>query len=171
MRSARYGGILAAAMVLAFAACSGDQTTPATSFTADLSGAKEIPPTPSTATGKASCTISGTAFSCTVTYSGLLGNPTASHIHLANAGATGGVRVNLCGVVGTPACPAATSGTITSGVQSPTLAAGQNAQQAFDQVAAAIGAYGAYVNIHSANTTTCPACANGEIRGQLFVKY
>ena len=159
MRSARSGGILAAAMVLALVACSDDTLGVATSFTADLVGSREVPPTTSTATGSASCSISGTTISCTVTFAGLTGNPTASHIHLGNAGANGAVRVNLCGAGTAPACPAATSGTITSGAQS--VLAGAT----FDQVVAAMRTYGAYVNIHTAANT------GGEIRGPLFSKF
>lgn len=156
-RSAR---IPVAALLVALLACSDDTTSPATSFTASLRGSSEVPPTTSTATGSATCNVDAAAstISCTVTYAGLSGNPTASHIHLGNANATGAVRVNLCGAGTAPACPAAVSGTITSGAQAATGAT-------FATVVNAMRQYGAYVNIHTA------ANAGGEIRGQIFGVY
>jgi hypothetical protein len=163
MRGERSGRILVAAMALALLSCSDDTTAPATSFAADLSNRKELPDTISTnATGTATCTIASATISCTVTYAGLSGAPTASHIHLAAANANGGVRVNLCGAGTAPACPATTSGTITSGDQAATITGTQTAAQAFAQVADAIRNYGAYVNVH----TTLHG--GGETRGQLF---
>jgi hypothetical protein len=100
-----------------------------------------------------------------VNYAGLSGPPTASHIHLAAVNASGGVRVNLCGAGGAPACPATTSGTITSGDQAPTTTGTQTAAQAFAEVVAAMRQYGAYVNVHTA------LHGPGETRGQLFGVY
>ena len=62
-----------------------------------LSGANEVPPTGSTATG----TISGTYDQATgmiafdIDFSGLSGNVTGAHLHDAPAGSNGGVIINL----------------------------------------------------------------------------
>lgn len=137
------------------AACSDDTTTSASSFSASLSAAKEVPVVAGSGNGTATCTLASPNVSCTVTYAGLSGAPTASHIHTANANATGGVRVNLCGAGTAPACPATTSGTITSGAQAVTGIT-------FDSLRALMNNYGTYVNVHTATN------AGGEIRGQLF---
>jgi len=155
-RCARYA---VAALLVTLAACSDSTTTPATSFTADLSNRKEIPDTVTTAaTGTATCTIStaNSTIACIVNFTGLSGPPTASHIHLANANANGGIRVNLCGAGTAPACPATSP--ITSGDQPATGAT-------FAAVVAAMRTYGAYVNVH----TTIHI--GGEMRGQIFGVY
>jgi len=110
-----------------------------------LEGIQEVPPTPSPATG--SCTVNldeGTgAVSVSCTYSGLLGNATAAHIHgLAPPGTNAGVIVGLTVSGGT-------TGTVTGGgTLSPANTAGMLAGQT-------------YVNVHSS------LFPGGEIRGQI----
>lgn len=157
--------IVVAAMALAFAACSDDMTTPATSFTASLSGQREVPVTTSTATGTATCTATSPTVSCTITYAGLSGAPTSARIYAGAASATSSsattnVRVYLCGGGGSPACPATAAGTITSGAMAVT-GTGVTWQTVVD----AMRTYGAYVNVLTA------ANANGEIRGTIFGVY
>src|SRR5262245_22039714 len=102
-------------VALLFLSACGDTTEPATVFNATMSGANEVPATTSTATDTASFTVSGTSMNFTVNVAGLTGPATASHIHVAATGASGPVRLNLCGAGGTPACAAGTSGVLISG--------------------------------------------------------
>jgi CHRD domain/PKD-like domain/Right handed beta helix region len=110
-----------------------------------LSGASEVPPNASTATG----TVSGTfdkvtkQLLLTISFNGLTANASAAHIHKGAVGVNGGV------VIGFPVVPSATSGSFT---YTGTLTTTQEA----DLLA---GLY--YVNVHNASFP------GGEIRGQL----
>jgi hypothetical protein len=94
---------------------------------------------------------------------GLSAPPLASHVHFGAKGTNGGVSFFFCGGGGKPACPAATSGTITGtvvaadviGPAAQGIAAGDLAD-----ILRAIRHGVAYANMH---TATFPA---GEIRGQ-----
>lgn len=109
-----------------------------------LSGANEVLPVMSAATG----TVSGTYDQATkmitlnVPFSGLAATATASHIHLAGIGMNGQVIVTLT-------VPAATSGTIMGSYLLPAVNE------------AAFLAGGTYLNIHNGNFP------GGEIRAQL----
>jgi len=113
------------------------------SFTAALSGAQEVPPVNTAASGNAEVTYNrntGMA-SYRVTYGGLSGAATAAHIHgPAGPGANAGVVVPL---------PNAASSPMTGEVKL--------TPEQFNQLAS--GQY--YVNVHTA------ANPGGEIRGQL----
>jgi hypothetical protein len=116
-------------------------------FTAYLTGAQEVPPAATTATGYARIVVNESAgtLTFTVVFNGLSSNQTASHIHAPAAiGANTGVAINFGAVGGT-------SGTITGSTAiTPTQ---------LSQLRAHLG----YVNVHSANFP------GGEIRGQLGV--
>lgn len=145
--------VVALGLVLA---CSDDTTGAATTFNATLSSSKEVPPVAvAGAGGTAACTVASPNVTCTVTYTGLSGAPTAAHIHTGNANATGGVRVNLCGAGTAPACPATAAGNFSSGAQ-------PVSGITFDSLMTLMNNYGAYVNIHTT------ANSGGEARGQLF---
>ncbi len=142
-------------------------SSPATSFTATLSGANEVPPVATPATGTAILSVSGQQITYTVNVTNLQ-NALVAHIHIAPTGENGPVRLNLCGT-GDPQ-PACTSGT---GV----LATGTNGTTVgtppitFDSLLSAMRTGGAYVNVHT-NVTGCtpgnPGCnPGGEIRGQV----
>ena len=90
--------------------------TPATNFSADLSGANEVPAVTTPATGTATLTVNGDVIEYSIDVSELQ-NALVAHIHVAPPGEPGPIRMNLCGT-GDPQ-PACTSGT---GV----LAAGSN---------------------------------------------
>lgn len=117
----------------------------ATGFQGTLSGANEVLPVITPGTGLATVILNdaGTDISWSVSYSGLTGTVTASHIHKAPIGTNGGVVIGLNPVVGT------SSGSFNG--TSPVTAL-----QVADLMA---GLY--YVNIH---TTTFPG---GEVRAQL----
>ena len=140
---------------------------PATNFTADLSGANEVDPVTTPATGTATLSVDGDQLTYTIDVTDLQ-NALVAHIHIAPAGENGPVRLNLCGT-GDPQ-PACTSGT---GV----LATGTNGTTVgdppitFDSLLSAMRTGGAYVNVHTSAadcTAGQPGCnPGGEIRGQI----
>ena len=159
-----------AALLPLIPACGDDDdgTGPGTSFSATLSGAAEVPPVETPATGTAIFTVSGTAITYTVNVANIA-NAVVAHIHVAPVGANGPVRLNLCGT-GAPE-PACTSGT---GV----LATGTNGTTVgspaitFDELVAAMSAGNAYVNVHTDDGVAPPNTGagdmgSGEIRGQI----
>src|SRR5262249_6033101 len=116
-------------------------------FTASLTGAQEVPPNASTATGTATVTLNAaeTMITVSLTFSGLTAPATAAHIHgLAPPGTNAPVVFPLAGV------PLATSGSI--GPQVFAITAGQ---------VSGLRSGLFYVNVHD---STFPG---GEIRGQL----
>lgn len=117
----------------------------ATGFQGTLSGANEVPANASPGTGTATVVLNdaGTQIAYTVSYSGLIGTVTASHIHKAPIGSNGSVVIGFSPTTGT------TSGSF-NGVAAVTAA------QVADLMA---GLW--YVNIH---TTSFPG---GELRAQL----
>ncbi len=123
-------------------------TVKAETFTANITGAQEVPANSSTATayGRVFVNESAGTLTYTVVFSGLTSNQVASHIHAPGVvGVNGPVIINLGAVGGT-------SGTITG---SATITPAQIALMRSQQT---------YINIH---TTNFPG---GEIRGQLAVK-
>ena len=152
-------------------ACGDDDASPAepgTQFSATLSGAEEVPAVPSTATGTAEFTISGSQITYTVTTTGIV-NPVVSHIHVAPAGENGPVRLNLCGTgAPVPAC----------GTGEGVLATGTNGTAVgitFDELVTAMRAGDTYVNVHTDNGSPPPNTgpgdmASGEIRGQIVAE-
>jgi CHRD domain len=160
-----------AALLPVAAACSDDNSSPsngATSFTADLRGANEVPPVTTTpATGTATLTLNGQQIEYTVSVSNIT-NPILAHIHIAPTGQNGLVRLNLCGT-GDPQ-PACTGGTgvLATGTNGTTVGA---PAITFDSLVSAMRTGGAYVNVHT-NSEGCtlgqPGCnPGGEIRGQV----
>ena len=106
----------------------------------------------------------------TLSYDGLEGVVTQSHIHFGQRSTTGSIVVWLCGSatnpgpVGTPLCPApgdSVSGVLTAG----SVGAGATGQGieagAFSELVDAIRAGATYVNVHSSKW---PA---GEVRSQI----
>ena len=138
-----------------------------TTLDAVLVGINETPPTASQAIGvfKAVENSDGN-FDFTLVFNNLSANAAVSHIHFGLTKEAGGVMIFLCGGGAQPACPDATSGTIT-GTFSSANVVGPAAQgigvgdfaTALKQVLRGAG----YANLHNA---TFPA---GEIRGQVRV--
>jgi len=142
--------------VLAGLACI---TIPATAdtitYTASMSGANEVPPNASTATGFATLSLDGNLLGIHIEYAGLIGgNPAAAHIH-------------CCAAPGTNApvwVPFANFPTTTSGIYDTTIDLSTFSFSGGGSEAALITGLNngtAYTNIHNA---TFPG---GEIRGQL----
>jgi hypothetical protein len=145
---------------------SGDPST-ATSFSATLTGANEVPAVTTPATGTATFTVSGSQITYTINATNLQ-NAVLGHIHLAAAGVNGPVRLNLCGTGDPqPACTSQPGGTgvVATGTNGTTIGV------TFDELLAAMRSGGAYVNVHT-NAPGCtpgePGCnGGGEIRGQI----
>lgn len=162
--------IPAAALLLTLVACGDDddnETGPVTNFSATLSGANEVPPVPSTATGTTSLEVDESAIDYTVDVSGLE-NPVVAHIHIAPVGENGPVRLNLCGTSDTPECSTG-DGVLVTGSNGATVG---TPPITFDDLVAAIRAGDAYVNVHTDDgappANTGPGdMASGEIRGQI----
>jgi hypothetical protein len=149
------------------------------SFRARLRGLNEVPPVATQATGSFTATLSsdGGMLSYTVTYSDLNAQVLFSHIHFGFPREATGIMVFLCGpnagaaggppagFPNPPACPDATSGTV-SGTVTAANVIGPNTQGItpaadFAKVVQALREGAAYVNVH---TTRSPS---GEIRGQV----
>ena len=133
-------------------------------FSTHLIGFNEVPPINTAGQADLTLTIGNNQLTFTLTYSGLSGAPGAAHVHIGQPGVNGMVSFFFCGGGGKPACPAATSGTITGTVLPADIQAIPT--QGFpagdlNPVIAAIRAGVAYANMHTALFGT------GEIRGQL----
>jgi CHRD domain-containing protein len=133
-------------------------------FTAKLNGYNETPSVNSKGRGTFRATVnSNNTISFRLEYSNLSQNPLVAHVHFSQKHVAGSVSYFLCGGP-KPACPAATSGTVTGTVTAADIVgpAGQGIQAGdFASVVAAMRAGATYANMH---TTNFP---NGEIRGQL----
>lgn len=129
------------------------------SFVANLSGAQEVPPVTTQATGQAVFNLSadGAAMTFTLTVSNI-NNVTASHIHLAAAGVNGPVVVPLLGVPR----PGPFSGVLAEGTITAANLGGLLAGKTMADLVTEIEAGRTYVNVH---TTLNPG---GEIRGQIM---
>jgi hypothetical protein len=138
----------------------------------NLSGASEVPPNSSGGTGKALITISGNLMRVQVTFSGLTGNTTASHIHAPTAAATtgtAGVATTTPTFTGFPLGVKAgtydhTFDMTQASSYNPAYitANGGTPASAYTALKTAIDAGKSYLNIHS---TFAPG---GEIRGFLL---
>ena len=165
----RYGtACLRVILATGLFALSGAQAASTEKFSAKLAGDNEVPPTASTATGTFHMEIDNSTttptINFTMTYAGMSGNPTQSHLHFGQIFTSGGVMIYLCGGGGQPSCPAATSATF-SGTITPANVVGPTGQgiNAGDLATAleAVGDGESYANIHSAKFGA------GELRGQV----
>jgi len=149
-------------------------------FHARLRGLNEVPPVATQASGSFQATLStdGTTLTYTVTYSNLNAHVLFSHIHFGLPKEAGGIMVFLCGpnagamggppagFPNPPACPDATSGTVSGSVTAANVIGPNNqgitAGADFDKVIQTLREGAAYVNVHS---TRSPG---GEIRGKVL---
>src|SRR5213080_3628678 len=81
-------------------------------FSANLSGENEVPPINTAGSAMFHMEI-GSTITFSLSFSGLSSPLSVAHLHFAPSKVAGGVMIFLCGGDGQPACPAATSGTIT----------------------------------------------------------
>src|SRR5262245_56281266 len=80
-------------------------------FSANLAGENEVPPINSAGSGTFNMAI-GDTITFSLTFSGLSSPLAVAHLHFGVPKVNGGVTIFLCGGGGQPACPSATSGTI-----------------------------------------------------------
>src|SRR5216110_3253280 len=137
---------------------------------ATLMGFQEVPAvsTQATATFEAVISPNGDAIDYEITYSGMQGTVTQSHVHVGQRRVNGGIVLWICGTTGTPG-PAGTP-TCTSpnghfaGTWRPENVQTVATQQLggdIGEVITAIRAGNAYMNVHS------NLSPGGEIRGQI----
>ena len=133
-------------------------------FGTALSGAEEVPPVETSATGEFSLTtMDAGTWLYTLSYSALEGgDPSAAHIHIGPPGVNGPVVIFLCGGAGKPACPSAgsVSGTITAADVMPLPDLGVAAGD-INRVLSEMRAGNTYANVHNAQNP------GGQIRGQI----
>jgi CHRD domain len=134
---------------------------------AELRGLNEVPPTTSrgSASLHASLDEEAQTIEFRLDYRDLTAVPTVAHIHFGPTKVNGGIMVFFCGGGGKPACPAATSGTM-SGTISAADVLGPAAQGVavggFADVARAIRTGNSYANMHNV------PFPGGEVRGKVF---
>ena len=132
-------------------------------FAARLLGDSEVPPINSAGTATFHVEI-GTTNAFTLTFSGLSSNLIFSHLHFAPTKVGGGIMIFLCGGGNQPACPAATSGSISGTITGANVTGPATQGIAAGDLTSALEAVregNAYANMH---TQMFPA---GEIRGQV----
>lgn len=155
---------LAALAVLALAAACGSDSSsapkpPTYSATLRADAERPNPVNLPNAGGSASVVKNGNVYTYTVTYSGLTGSPTISHIHgPANSTAAAGILVNFTVPAGLPANSGSFSGTFTAA----DIVASRGVSG--DSLDVLLKNGNSYVNVHSA------ANPGGEIRGQLLAQ-
>jgi hypothetical protein len=141
-------------------------------FTANIQSENEVPTISSVGRGKFEAELDDDTLEYELSFSGLEGVVTQSHIHIAQPNVNGGIMVWLCNTTTNPgpasftgpACPAAPGGTVTGiikasdvlAVNAQGIAAGE-----FGEFVAALKKELAYVNVHS------NLFPGGEIRGQV----
>jgi hypothetical protein len=132
-------------------------------FSADLSGENEVPPINTAGSATFHMAI-GSSITFSLSFSGLSSPLAVAHLHFAPTKVAGGVMIFLCGGGGQPACPAATSGTITGTITAANVV-GPSTQGIIagdlDSALEAVRTGFAYANMHTGNF------AGGEIRGQV----
>ena len=124
---------------------------PATEYRAELNGIMETPPNQSRATGTATLTLLGNELQYKIIVHGLSGAATAAHVHVGQAGSSGGPVVMLT-------VDKRADGTIAD--DSVDLAKGGSSIPV-DSLKSLLDKGGTYVNVHTAQFP------GGEIRGQL----
>ena len=133
-------------------------------FSASLSGANEVPPINSNGAADFQMSIQPGAINFSLNFSDLTSPLVVAHLHFAPSKVAGGVMIFLCGGGNQPACPSATSGSITGTITAANVT-GPTAQGIspadLDSALEAVRNDSSYANMH---TTNFPG---GEIRGQV----
>ena len=133
-------------------------------FSAELSGANEVPPINSSGTADFDMTIRSGVINFSLSFADLSSPLSVAHLHFAPSKVAGGVMIFLCGGGGQPACPATTSGEITGTITAANVTgpAGQGITAGdLDSALEAVRDGLSYANMH---TTMFPG---GEIRGNV----
>lgn len=134
-------------------------TKDVTIFQANLAGSNEVPANGSAASGACSVQIEGNTGLYSISVSGI-SNITGSHIHVAPAGANGGIRLVLLPGPGQANFLTSPTGSVNGLLMSGNFNGSQVVAISFDELVNQLRAGNAYCNVH---TTAFPA---GEIRGQ-----
>ena len=157
----RIAGLAAAALLVSCGGPKGSDTV----FVSTLNSANEVGPNANNSTGTATATytVSGTTVSYAITYNGLTGAPTMSHIHVGTETVNGGVVVPFTGL------PNAASGSFNGTFTATDVRAGSAGgvtitAGSLDSLLTAMKNGQAYTNIHTS------ARPGGEIRGQILPK-
>src|SRR5437660_8366968 len=145
---------------------------------ATLKGFSEVPSVSTEGSGTFEAVINkdGTAIDFEITYTGIQGTVTQSHMHVGQRGVNGGIVLWICGTATNPEPP---TGGNTNVCTSPSghftgtwrpenvqnVVTQQFATGELDEVIAAIRAGVAYVNVHS------NLSPGGEIRGQVRANH
>ena len=134
-------------------------------FAAKLLGDNEVPPINTAATGTFTMNTGVSPITFSLTFANLSTSTVLfSHLHFAPSKVAGGVMIFLCGGGGQPACPQATSGTITGTITTTNVVALPAQGIAAGDLASALEAVregNAYCNLHTMNFP------GGEMRGQV----
>jgi hypothetical protein len=141
-------------------------------ISANLQSENEVPTISSPARGKFEAEINEDSVEYELSFEGLQGVVTQSHIHLAQPNVNGGIMVWLCNTATNmgpagfdgPTCPAAPGGTVTGTIEAADVLAATPqgiAAGEFGEFVAALKKELAYVNVHSS------LFPGGEIRGQI----
>jgi CHRD domain len=133
-------------------------------FSASLVGANEVPPINTGGTADFNMTIKPSGITFSINFSGLSSPLAVAHCHFGVPNVNGGVMIFLCGGGGQPACPAATSGTITGTITAANVTGPVSQGVAVGDLDTALGIVRdglSYANMHTANF------GGGEIRGQV----
>jgi hypothetical protein len=171
MKSLRISIVVLAGLLVTAAVARGE------TLQATLTGYEESPSVSTIANGDFRAIIEGGAndhFHYSLTYSGLQGTITQSHIHIGQLSVNGNIVIWLCQTATNkdptglaPQCPQA--GTVEGRITAANVIAGSsipNSQQLnagdFAGALAAMRAGAAYANVH-----TSPLSTGGEIRGQI----
>src|SRR5436190_562621 len=123
-------------------------------FSASLGGENEVPPINTAGTGNFEMTIQPGTITFSLIFSDLSSPLAVSHLHFAPSKVAGGVMIFLCGGGGQPACPAATSGTITGTITAANVTGPTGQGIAPGNLNAALEAVRnnlAYANMHTTN--------------------
>jgi hypothetical protein len=131
--------------------------------------------TPATGSFEARLSKDGTTLAYELSYSGLEGTVTQSHVHFGKTALNGGISFWLCETAtnpspsaSTPTCPPAPGGTVTGEITAAEVIgpAGQGIGAGeFAEIIAAMRAGHAYANVHSSKY------GGGEIRAQISNKH
>lgn len=166
----KYGSVafVVCALIALPAMADEDHDRAGDNLRAHLRAIKEVPSIATNASGefKAQIAKDESSISFELSFENLSANLAAAHIHIGQFFANGGVSAFLCGGGGQPACPAATSGTITGTITAANVVGPAAQGIAAGNLAALIEEIRdgvTYANMHNASF---PA---GESRGRVEV--
>ena len=148
--------VIISVCLAAIAACGAEGTSPTqrATYSAVLSGAREVPPLSTTASGSASFELTGTTVTYSVSAAGFTTALTVGHVHFGGSGIVGPVIV--------PFTIVAQAGVVATGsIDLSAPITFNNITISGDSLRTLFESGRAYVNLHTA------AFPGGELRGQI----